>query len=304
MCDRWFLVKLKDMIPIFYTPHQTAANNLSRSPSAQKPALVMEAWKRTGLPLHIIEPRRATTTDLCRAHDPAYVRDVLAGRVANGFGSTDAAVTSTLPWTSGSMISAAEWAVTHGESTFSPTSGFHHAGWDYGAAYCTFNGLMVAALSLHARGLARRVAILDLDQHFGDGTRDIVRGLSIDWVSHYTFGAEPATRDTAKRWLRALPAIVRHTVDGCDVVLYQAGADPHIDDPLGGGLTSEQLARRDRIVFEECQLAGVPVVTNLAGGYQKPVERVVALHAATLRECAAVTGLAGSDHGGRVTVNV
>jgi len=76
---------------------------------------------------------------------------------------------------------------------------------------------------------------------------------------------------------------------GCDVVLYQAGTDPHADDPLGGVLTTEQLALRDRTVFERYLELGVPVVTNLAGGYQRPVQRVVALHVATLRRYAAVS---------------
>ena len=243
----------------------------------------MTAWQQTGIPLHLINPQPGTNADLCRAHDPAYVRAVLTGRIPNGFGNTDPVVNATLVWTAGSMISAAEWAATQGESVFSPTSGFHHAGWDYGAAYCTFNGLMIAALSLHAKGLIGRVAILDMDQHFGDGTRDIIRRLGIDWVSHYTYGADPPTADTAEEWLASLGELVRRTVAGCGLVLYQAGVDPHVDDPLGGSLTTEQLSRRDRVVFEECRRAGVAVVTNLAGGYQKPVERVVQLHVETLK---------------------
>jgi acetoin utilization deacetylase AcuC-like enzyme len=186
------------------------------------------------------------------------------------------------------MISAAEWAVTQGELALSPTSGFHHAGWDYGAAFCTFNGLMVAALALHARRLVRRVAILDLDQHFGDGTRDILRRLEINWARHYTYGLDPATQENAELWLAALPRLVLETVQSCDLVLYQAGVDSHVDDPLGGGLTAEQMARRDRIVFQGCKETGVPVVVNLAGGYQKPVERVVQLHVNTLRALSGV----------------
>ena len=54
----------------------------------------------------------------------------------------------------------------------------------------------------------------------------------------------------------------------CSVLLYQAGADPHIDDPLGGALTSSQLARRDTIVFDGCRVLGLPIAWNLAGGYQ------------------------------------
>jgi acetoin utilization deacetylase AcuC-like enzyme len=251
---------------------------------------VVRAWKATGIPLEIVEPRPASVTDFCRAHDPFYVRAVLAGQIPNGFGNTDPAINETLPSTSGSMISAAEWAVTQREPALSPTSGFHHAGWDYAAAYCTFNGLMVASLALHAKRLVQRVAILDLDQHFGDGTRDILHRLEISWVRHYTYGLAPATQENAASWLEVLPWLVRETVQGCDLVLYQAGADPHVDDPLGGGLTAEQLARRDRIVFEGCQERGVPVVVNLAGGYQKPVETVVQLHVSTLWALSGVWG--------------
>jgi acetoin utilization deacetylase AcuC-like enzyme len=64
--------------------------------------------------------------------------------------------------------------------------------------------------------------------------------------------------------------------------------DPHIDDPLGGGLTAEQLVRRDHIVFQGCRETGVPVVVNLAGGYQNPVDRVVELHVSMLRALSAV----------------
>ena len=284
-------------LKVFYSPRQTAPHNLSRSPSAQKPALVVRAWEATGIPLEIVEPRPATHADLYRVHSPEYVRAILAGQIANGFGNTDPAVIATLPWTSGSMMSAAEWAVTHGEPTLSPTSGFHHAGWDYGAAYCTFNGLMVAALALYARGLVRRVAILDLDQHFGDGTRDILRRLEISWVRHYTYGLDPATQESAKPWLESLPQAVRQTVESCDLVLYQAGADPHVDDPLGGGLTAEQMACRDRIVFEGCKEIGVPVVVNLAGGYQTPAEKVVQLHVSTLRVLSGVWDAPGDTQG-------
>jgi acetoin utilization deacetylase AcuC-like enzyme len=75
---------------------------------------------------------------------------------------------------------------------------------------------------------------------------------------------------------------VRRTAERADVLFYQAGVDPHVDDPLGGIMTTEQLAERDRIVYETCREMGVPVVTNLAGGYQRPVEKVVGLHVNTL----------------------
>ena len=69
-----------------------------------------------------------------------------------------------------------------------------------------------------------------------------------------------------------------------DVLIYQAGADCHIDDPLGGRFTSEQLALRDRVVFETAKELGLPVAWNLAGGYQEPIEKVIAIHRNTMFE--------------------
>lgn len=78
-------------------------------------------------------------------------------------------------------------------------------------------------------------------------------------------------------------------------MLYQAGADPHINDPLGGFLDSDQLRERDRIVFAGLKALGVPVAWNLAGGYQQKrrmdgswdISAVLAIHDATMAECVA-----------------
>jgi acetoin utilization deacetylase AcuC-like enzyme len=72
---------------------------------------VVAAWQQLGLPLRIVRPKPVTLTDLSRAHDRAYVLGVLAGRIQNGFGNTLPEIAATLPWTSGSLLSAAEHAV-------------------------------------------------------------------------------------------------------------------------------------------------------------------------------------------------
>ena len=71
-------------------------------------------------------------------------------------------------------------------------------------------------------------------------------------------------------------------------MLYQAGADPHVDDPLGGWLTTAQLHERDRRVFAAARRIGLPVAWNLAGGYQSPLRKVLDIHDNTLRACAGV----------------
>lgn len=145
---------------------------------------------------------------------------------------------------------------------------------------------MVATLSLRKRGY--RVGILDIDQHYGNGTDDIIAKLGLEQlVPHYTVGKYGLQRRDAEPWLAALPQIVRNVSDDVDVVLYQAGADPHVDDPYGGFLTTEQLHRRDQIVFRTLNECRVPVAWNLAGGYQSPLRKVLDIHDNTMRACVA-----------------
>lgn len=137
---------------------------------------------------------------------------------------------------------------------------------------------MVAALKLKAENRVQRVAILDSDYHYGNGTEDIIGALKIDWIRHVTGYSNEAN---VPRYLANLADVVRRFAD-CDLLLYQAGADPHEDDPLGGFLTTSQLAERDRIVFSMARRIGLPVVWNLAGGYQDPFENVLEIHRNTM----------------------
>lgn len=276
------------------------AQTPSFSPSAAKPAQVVASWQRLGVPLQLREPPAVTPEQLSLAHDAAFVRDVLAGKRANGFDNRSREVAATLPFTSGAMLAAARQALAKGGVGIAPCSGFHHAGWSRAAGFCTFNGLMVTAAVLHAEG-ARRIGILDCDHHYGDGTQDILRRLGAQsWVHHVTVGATFHAPEHVEpffahldRWLDELA--------GCDVVLYQAGADPHVDDPLGGWLTTEQLRERDARVFSALHAAGVPVAWNLAGGYQRDaaggISPVLRIHDNTFLECARVYGAGEAPRG-------
>lgn len=268
---------------VFYTPKMVAHAG-GDSPSPHKPPLVVQAWRDAGIPLAIEEPDPVTVDDFALAHDRQHVEDILAMRKDNGFGNTDPEVAASLPYTTGSMVAAARWAVAHQSAAAAPCSGFHHAEWEEASMFCTFNGLMVAACMLRGEGLVKRVAILDCDQHYGNGTAEIIDRLNARaWVHHLT-----ATKGYKRNgaFLDRLPEIIAGFAD-CDVVLYQAGADPHVDDPYGGYLTTEQLAQRDRTVFSECRRRRLPVVWNLAGGYQDDLNKVIEIHVNTARACEA-----------------
>jgi acetoin utilization deacetylase AcuC-like enzyme len=70
-----------------------------------------------------------------------------------------------------------------------------------------------------------------------------------------------------------------------DLIIYQAGADPHVDDPVSSGtMTTDQLLERDRIVFRFCKAEKIPVLFVLAGGYQTPIEeKLLPLHLNTFK---------------------
>ncbi len=273
-----------EAIPVYYSPLM-AADNDSFSPSAAKPRAAVESWLKLGIPIDVIAPEPVTVEDLARAHLPAFVDAVLSCRIENGFHNRSAAVAKSLPYTSGAMLAAAREALRNGRVAAAPCSGFHHARYAHAGGFCTFNGLMVTAMALHASGEATRVGILDFDQHYGDGTDNIINRLCIDWINHYSAGEHYGFATEATRFLSSIPGLVA-TMKDCDVILYQAGADPHIDDPLGGWLTTEQLYERDLLVFQAAAALGIPLAWNLAGGYQTPLRRVLRIHDATMRACA------------------
>lgn len=249
------------------------------SPSAAKPSAALASWQQLALPLNIRTVEPLTREQIKLAHDARFVDDLLDGTIRNGHGNHSPALAASLPFTSGSLLTAAREALANGIGAVSPTSGFHHAGHARVGGFCSLNGLMIAALNMPGV----RVGVLDFDQHYGDGTDDIIRLLDLN--SRVVHRGHPGSGD-AERWLRTIPGTL-DAFNGCDVVLYQAGADPHINDPLGGWLTSDQMRRRDRLVFAGLRERGVPVVWNLAGGYQKPFRNVLDLHDQTMLECAA-----------------
>ena len=265
----------------FYDDRQSVEKNNSFSPSAGKPAKLIEQLTNKKIPVEITSFEPCTKEDLKLIHNGKYIDGLFNGTSPNGFGNTDIAIAESVLWTTGSIVSATMYALKHKENTFSPTSGFHHATQSSGGAFCTVNGLMVAAIKALAAG-AIKVGILDLDAHYGNGQVDIINKLGLqDVVQNYCFSGNCDSSKHANKWLAQLPFVIKSMRD-CSVIIFQAGADPYINDPLGGILTMEQLKLRDQIVFREAQQLGIPVAHNLAGGYTNPFSEVLEIHENTV----------------------
>lgn len=277
---------------VYYRIEMVAEGATRFSPSASKPAEVIADWGAAGVDMEVKKPWPVSATDLCRTHDPAYVAGVLDGSLANGFGDTGDDVRRALPFTVGAMVCATKYALKTGQNAAALCSGFHHASYATGGGFCTFNGLVVAAQAAKAAG-ARRVGILDLDHHYGNGTDQIVKRLKLDFVEHFTAGLTFKRADQARGFLDGLPALIKKRFYNCNVLIYQAGADPFVEDPLGGWLTMDELRERDRLVFNTCARMRLPVAWNLAGGYAKEpdgsIPKVLAIHRATAEESLGAT---------------
>ncbi len=213
-------------------------------------------WQGAELPFEIRNFGPATAADLSHVHCQDYVNGILDGEIANGHGNTNLRVSHSCLLTVGSFTAAAEEAVNNGIVACSPTSGFHHACYDSGRGFCTFNGLLAAAWKLLARDWS--VAIVDCDAHFGDGTQNIIDHLMLhDKISHWTYGREiPAAfewRSFEDQMDGFVESFLTQSNAGRRILFYQAGADVHVDDPLGPGelgMHDFEMRQRDQLLFK------------------------------------------------------
>lgn len=284
---------MNQKISVFYHP-QMVVDLVLESPSPNKPKDVVAQWQeKYGEHLQFESVTPVSVEQLYLAHDKSHVDNILALKKKNGFSTRHKEVADSLLWTNGSFLSAARHALKTGIAV-SPTSGFHHAGYSYVRGYCTFNGLMVSAQVLLSEGI-KKIGILDCDYHFGDGTEDIIQHFALkNKVKNITGSQDYARENTA--FMQELPQLLV-ALEQCDIIFYQAGADAHINDPLGGFLDNDELRWRDRMVFEFCCAHSIPCVWNLAGGYQEEkidgkrnIQKVLDIHNITMEECLSVYG--------------
>lgn len=276
-------------LKVLYSVDMVSDSGVPASPSDRKPRAVAEALRDAGWPIELIAPTPAVVSDVCKVHDPRFVDDVLHLRLRNGFGSFSESVARSVLYTCGACHDSALIALRDGISA-SLTSGFHHAGPSASRGFCTFNGLMVSAMQLLDEAQARKVAIVDCDYHYGDGTQAIIdAGRLADKVLHLSFGKLYRRPEHAEAYLQAVLSLrERFEAFEPDVIFYQAGADVHVDDPFGGLLTTEEMRARDRMMFSLARELSIPLTWNLAGGYQiesdGSIPRVVQLHLNTFEE--------------------
>ena len=267
-----------------------------------KYGLVMDALRETGVAMTVHNPDPMPRDWIAAVHDPDYVDEVLSLSVPPakerriGFAVTDRVMRRAC-LSPGGTWAAAKLALVHGYAA-NAAGGSHHALADTGAGYCVFNDLAIAANRLIAQGDARRILILDLDVHQGDGTAALLAGradiFTLSVHADRNFPARKARStldlpladnvgDQAYLALLAdrLPAILEDFAP--DLILYQAGVDSHVDDRLGRlALTDAGLDARDHFVMDQARRRGIPLASTMGGGYGPDRMAIARRHAACM----------------------
>ena len=187
---------------------------------------------------------------------------------------------------------------------FNTAGGTHHAYAHHGVGYCCFNDQSVAANYLLRHGLAKRILVVDLDVHQGNGTAHIfqeqeaVFTFSMHGERNYPLRKEKSSLDIGlpdgiddAAYLSILRDTLPRLLDtfAPDFVFYQAGVDILDTDRLGRLKVSRQgCLERDRYVLGLCKRHRIPVQVSMGGGYSHRIADLIEGHANTYRAAAEI----------------
>jgi acetoin utilization deacetylase AcuC-like enzyme len=254
-------------------------------------------------PENFFEPGLPEDAEILRAHDQHYYKKLREGSLSRremrkvGFPWSPELVLRERRIAQGT-IDGCLFALKYGVA-MNIAGGTHHAYSDRGEGFCMLNDQAIGAHYLLAAGLARRILILDLDVHQGNGTAEIFTGVpevytfSMHGKANYPFpkedsdldvSLEPGTEDEDYLSIlgKHLPEL-KKTVNP-DFVFYLSGVDILASDKLGTlAVSPEGCQKRDQMVFQWCREHNLPVQCSMGGGYSPRLQTIVEAHAATFR---------------------
>ncbi|MFS4417989.1 histone deacetylase [Maribacter sp. 2307ULW6-5] len=252
---------------------------------------------------NFFEPHIPDDTHILAVHDAAYFHDLVNMKIPPkaarkiGFPLSEALVERERIIADGT-IKACEFALEHGVA-MNIAGGTHHAYSDRGEAFCMLNDQAIGARYLQAKNLAKKILMVDLDVHQGNGTAEIFAGdptvftFSMHGAANYPFRKEKSdldiplekgTGDDAylAQLTKTLPRLIAEQRP--DFIFYLCGVDVIATDKLGTlGLSVAGCKERDAVVLETCHRHGIPVQCSMGGGYSPDIKTIVNAHANTFR---------------------
>lgn len=287
-------------LPVVYHPDYVTPLPQEHRFPMPKFKLLYELLLRDGVisPSSTHQPSIASPEILQLVHHGEYVE-----KYCNGTLEPKALRRIGLPWSEGLVkrtctavagtILTAQLALKYGLCC-NTAGGTHHAFPDYGSGFCIFNDLAIASKYLLSSQLVRKILIVDLDVHQGDGTAytfahdSRVFTFSMHCEANFPYRKQTSDLDVPlpvglddDGYLQILASHLPHLLQEVkpDLVLYDAGVDTHRGDRLGKLCLSETgIYRREMQVLSTCLAQGYPVACVIGGGYSKDIHELVYRH--------------------------
>ncbi len=195
-------------------------------------------------------------------------------------------------------IKASDYALEHGIA-MNIAGGTHHAYTNHGEAFCLLNDQAIGARYLLQKGKAKKILIIDLDVHQGNGTAEIFKNdasvftFSMHGANNYPFRKETSDLDLElpdyaddKTYLtllkNTLPKLIQEQKP--NFIYYLCGVDILATDKLGKlGCSIAGCEERDRYVLQTCKDHNLPVMCSMGGGYSPDIKIIIEAHANTFR---------------------
>ena len=177
--------------------------------------------------------------------------------------------------------------------------GTHHAFYNRGEAFCMLNDQAIGANYLLNEQLAKKIMIIDLDVHQGNGTASLFNSntnvftLSFHGKKNYPFRKEKSDLDIEfndntkdEEYLKILKETIPREIDKFkpDFIFYLSGVDVLENDKLGRlSLSINGCKERDKFILDICKRDSIPIQVSMGGGYSTLLKNIIEAHSNTFR---------------------
>ena len=260
-------------------------------------------YEGTSTEENFFEPKIPNNKHFFSVHDPEYFFNLLNITLSQkearkiGFPLSEVLVAREMIIADGT-IKASKFALKNGIA-MNIAGGTHHAFSSHGEAFCMLNDQAIGARYLQQKGFAKKILIVDLDVHQGNGTAEIFKKdasvftFSMHGKSNYPFIKETSDLDIALKnntkdneYLSILKNILPKIInkEKPDFIYYLCGVDVLETDKLGKlSLSVTGCKERDQFVLQTCRDFNIPVMCSMGGGYSPDIKVIVDAHANTFR---------------------
>jgi acetoin utilization deacetylase AcuC-like enzyme len=292
-------------IPIVNHPDYVAKINDDNKFPIKKFGALADHLLKSGVVKKFYIPKECSTETMKTSHSLDYINDIrnktldIKLQKKIGFPINDSVVRRSFVATGGTVL--ASKLALESKLACNTAGGSHHATFNHGAGYCVFNDVAVAANYLRNKGYAKKILILDLDVHQGNGNSEIFKNdkgvftFSMHCASNYPAKKSKSDMDIEladhmenKEYLNILNENLKIlNKNTFDFVFYVAGVDIHFEDRLGKlKITDQGINRRDQMVIENFYSKKIPLCGVLGGGYNKNFDKLIELHSMLHKNCA------------------